>query len=60
MIVLDHGGVIQAETVVETAAAAHGVFLQGPQARKSLAGADDARLGAFDRFDQRVGCGGRA
>ena len=60
MIVLDQRGVIQAEAVVEAAAAAHGIFLQGAQAGQGLAGADDARLGALHRLDQRRRGGGDA
>jgi len=57
MVVLEHGGVIQPETVVEAAAAAHGVFLQSAQAWNGLAGADDARVGPFHRLGQGRGQG---
>ena len=46
MVVLDQHRVVEAEAVIEAAAAAHGVFLQHAQARRRLARADDARLGA--------------
>ena len=52
MVVLDEHCVVQAEAVIEAAAAAHGVFLQQAQAGRGLAGTDDARLGAGDCIGQ--------
>ena len=46
VVVLDQDRVVEAEAVVEAAAAAHGVFLQRAQARRGLARAADARVGA--------------
>ena len=40
--------------MVETAAAAHGVFLQGAQARRGLAGAADARARTGHAADEFV------
>ena len=57
VIVLHQHSVIEAEAVVDAAAGAHRVFLEGAQARRRLAGAGDARSGAFDRGD--VGSGER-
>ena len=53
MVVLDQHGVIEAEAVVDAAARAHRVFLQGAQAGHGLARAADARLVALHRLDQR-------
>ena len=41
VVVLDQHGIVEAETVIAAAAGPHGVFLQGPQAGRGLAGADD-------------------
>jgi hypothetical protein len=48
VVVLDQHGIVEAEAVVETAAAAHGVLLQGAQARRRLAGAANAHARARD------------
>ena len=45
VVVLDQHRVVEAEAVIEAAAAAHGVFFQRAQAGRGLARADDARLG---------------
>ncbi len=42
VVVLDQHGVVEAEAVVEAAAAAYGVFLEQAQARRCFARADDA------------------
>ena len=47
VVVLDQHRVVEAEAVVEAAAAAHGVFLERAQARRGLAGAADAGLRAL-------------
>ena len=41
-------GVVEAEAVIDAAAAAHRVFLEGAQAGRGLAGAADFRLGVGD------------
>ena len=46
VVVLDQDRVIEPEAMVETAAAAHGIFLQRAQARRGLAGAADPHVGA--------------
>ena len=48
MVVLDQHGVIEAEAMVDAAAAAHGIFLEGAQAGRGLPGAADFRLGMGD------------
>ena len=53
MVVLDQNGVVEAEAVIDAAAGAHGVFLHRAQAGHRLAHADDARLVALHRLDQR-------
>ena len=60
VIVLDQHRVVEAEAVIEAAAAAHGVFLQRAQPGRGLARADDARLGVGDARDERRGRGGDA
>ena len=60
VIVLDQDGVEQTEAVVDAAAAAHGILLEGAQARRRLARVDDARLGAGDRGDVAGGQRGDA
>ncbi len=60
MIVLDQHRVVEAEAVIEAAAAAHRIFLQGAQPRRGLAGADQAGVGAFQLVDQRSCRGGDA
>ena len=49
MVVLDEGGVVQAEAMVGAAARAHRIFLDRAQERRGLACADDARLGMRHR-----------
>ena len=46
VVVLDQDGIVEAEAMVDAAAAAHGVFLERAQARRRLARVADARLGA--------------
>ncbi len=60
VVVLDQHRVVEAEAVIEAAAAAHRVFLQRPQSRRGLARADDARLGVGDARDELRGGGGDA
>ena len=60
MVVLDQDGVIQAETVIQAPAAAHGVLFQMAQARRRLAGVGDPRLRSADRGRIGVGQGGDA
>ena len=60
MVVLDEDGVVEPEAVIEAAAAAHRIFLQGAQARRGLAGAAYARAGAGDRPHIGRGRGGDA
>ena len=50
----------QTHPVVDPAAAAHGVLLQGPQQRHGLAGVADDRAGALDRVDPAPGQRGDA
>ena len=69
VVVLDQDAVVEAEAVIVAAAAAHGVFLEGAQARRRFAGADDARFRALARVSRvsrwrlrrrRVGLGNSA
>src|SRR5438067_10956839 len=60
VIVLDQDRVIEAETMIVAAAAAHGVLLQRAQSGRSLAGADDSRLGMRDARNEGGGGGGDA
>ena len=57
MIVLDQDAVLQIEAVVEAAAAADGVLIEGAQAGDGLAGVEDfgLRLGGCDGADIFVG-----
>ena len=48
VVVLDQDRVVEAEAVIEAAAAAHGVFLERAQPRRGLARAADARARAGD------------
>ena len=48
VVVLDQHRVVEAEAVIEAAAAAHRVFLERAQPRRGLAGAADACLGVAD------------
>src|SRR5581483_2358828 len=41
VIVLDEDSIVEAKTVIASAAAAHGIFLQDAQSRECLAGAHD-------------------
>ena len=54
VVVLDQHGVVEAEAVVEAAAAAHRVFLQRAQAGRGLARAADAHVGAGDAAHEFV------
>ena len=58
MVVLDHGPVGEAHPVVEAAAAAHGVLLQGPPAGQRLAGVEHPRAGALEGVHPGRGRGG--
>jgi hypothetical protein len=58
VVVLDQDGVVEAEAMVEAAAAAHGIFLDRPQSRRGLARAADAQLGVLDPAHEFVGRGG--
>jgi len=48
VVVLDQDGVVETEAVIGSAAAAHRVFLQSPQARGGLARIGDDRAGPLD------------
>src|SRR4029453_372157 len=54
IVVFDQHGIGESEAVVETAAATHGVFFQGTQARRGLAGAADARARTGHAADEFV------
>ena len=58
VIVLDQDRIIEPETVVEPAAAAHGIFLQRAQAGRGLAGTADPHFGAGGVADIIGGEGG--
>src|SRR5262249_32333741 len=58
MIVLDQDRVIETETMIVTAAAAHRVFLQRAQTGRGLARAHDARLGMGNAGDKSRRRGG--
>ena len=60
MVVLDQDRVIEAEPVVDPAAAAHGELLQRPEPGRGLAGIDDHRVGALHRCHIGRGQGGDA
>ncbi len=51
MVFLDQDRVVQADAVIDAAAAAHRVFLRETQARQRLAGVEDLRVCAGDRID---------
>ena len=57
VVVLDQDRVVEAEAMVEAAAAAHGIFLDRPQPRRGLARAADAQLRALDAAHEFVGRG---
>src|SRR5690242_19312132 len=52
VIVLDEDTVGEIEAVIQSASAAHGIFVEHPQTRDSLAGIQDARLGAGDGINE--------
>ena len=54
VVVLDQDGVVEAEAVIEAAAAAHRVFLQRAQPRRGLARAADAGVRAGDAAHEFV------
>src|SRR5699024_5246703 len=58
VIVLDHHGVRKPVAVVVAAADAHGVLLEGPQARGGFPGVDDAGIRACDGVDVAGGQSG--
>ena len=58
VIVLDHHGVREPVAVVVATADAHGVLLEGPQARGGFPGVDDAGIRACDGVDVAGGQGG--
>ena len=60
VVVLDQHGVIEAETVVDAAACAHGVFVQQPQPRRGLAGIGKAGTIRTGDGGKRMGAGGDA
>ena len=60
VVVLDHRQVDEAEPVVDAAAAAHGVLLQGAEAGQGLAGVEHPGLGALERGHPVRGGGGDA
>lgn len=51
MVVLDEHGIEQSDAVIEAAAAAHRVFLEGTEARRRLARIDDFRVRACNSID---------
>ena len=51
VVVFDQDRVIEAEAVVEAAAAQDGIFLEGAEAGRRFAGADDAGFGVGDGCD---------
>ncbi|MNT27210.1 hypothetical protein D3C72_1628310 [compost metagenome] len=54
MVVLDHHAVVQAQPVVQAAAAGHRMLFQRAQARRGLAAVDQARLGMGNGLG--IGC----
>ena len=60
MVLLEHGGIIQAEAVIAAATTAHGVLLQQPQAGGGLAGVRKPHTGAGELGHQCGGGGGDA
>ena len=60
VVVLDQHRVVEPEAVIGAAAEPHRVLFEGAQSRRGLAGADDPRLVAGDRVDQRARRGGDA
>ena len=60
VVVLDQDRVIEAEAVIDPAAATHRVFLQRAQAGRGLAGIDDPRARAFHGVHIGPGQGGDA
>ena len=60
VVVLDQHRVVEAEAVVGAPAQAHRLLFEDAQPRGGLARADDPRLRAGDRIDQRAGRGGDA
>jgi len=60
MVVLDEKPVVEAEAMVDAAAAAHGIFLQGAQAGRGLAGIEDLRFRAGHGLDEEAGPGRHA
>jgi hypothetical protein len=59
VVVLDQDRVVEPVAVVGAAAAAHGVFLEGAQARNGLAGAGDFCPGVGNLCRQSARCGWR-
>jgi len=60
MIVLDQDGVIQAEPVIDPAAAPYGVLLQAPKAGGGLSGVGDPHAGSLHRVHIGAGQSGDA
>ena len=60
VVVLDQHGVIESETVVETAAATNGVFFERAQARRRLAGTANARARPGDTAHELMRRSGHA
>ena len=58
MVFLEHGGIVEAEAMVEATPTAHGVLLQNPQARRGLAGVRQADAAARQLLHQRRRGGG--
>ena len=58
MVVLDQHRIVEAEAMIEPAAATHGIFLQAAQPRQCLARADDARRRSGHGIDKRACRGG--
>ena len=60
VVLLDQDRVVEADAVVAPAAGGDRRLLQRPQARRRLAGVEDAGAGAGDRLDEAGGQGGDA
>jgi len=60
VVVLDQEAVVQAETMVDAAAATHGVFLQRAQAGDGLARVEDFALRTGDGIDETARLRGHA
>ncbi len=57
VVVLDQYGIVEAEPVIEPAAASNRIFFKHTQTRRRLSRADDARFRAGYGIDERTGRG---